>query len=131
MNTNNYIGGTTPQELDLRSLLSGEDPVAGALVAGLFTSGYRITASGVIPALPPGSLVESFAVLAAGTAGSFQAFDHTTADSGNTITESIAFGSLTVGSVIKRWGFARRLQTGLYLTVPTGAIIIVNAKPAV
>lgn len=128
--TNHLLAGTFNGAVDLSSKLAGEDFVSNAQVAGLFVNGYRITASGVVTQLQPGSILESITILTAGSAGSFQAFDDSTNGAGNEITESIAFGSLTVGTVLKRWGGARRLNTGLYLTMTTGGVVIVNAKPA-
>lgn len=110
--------------------LAGERADYGRMAGGAISNYYRVSATGIVLAQP--CLLYGIYVLTAGSAGTFQAYDGVSALAGAEISTSVAFGSLPVGPFsLGQPGVALELTTGLFLTVPTGAVIRVDVVPLV
>ncbi len=113
--------------LYLVDVVDGSD-FTGARGQGMLCDVTRVTASGVAVAGP--ARVLSVKVIAAGSAGSLAAYNGDAVAAADLIYPSTAYTSLAADQIIRMGprGGAAGLR-GLYLTMPTNAVVLVNHLP--
>ncbi len=102
--------------------------MAGLMSAGLLCVPQRVTASGRVKGLVT---AKSLKVIAPGSAGSLQLHeDHDAANAKRARSVSTAFGSLAADQIVPLAprGAVRQYRN-LYVTVPTGGIVLLNRMP--
>jgi len=113
----------------IKSLIAGELQQFNRLAGGSIAQAYRMTASGIVGSGP--MIFYGIKVITAGTAGTLTAYDASGVVVGQERTEAVPFGTATAGYRLEAApsGVGVIFATGLYVAVPTGAVVIVLAAP--